>query len=86
VRGASKDSAGTIGEPVTVGGATIRAGDVLVLDADGAAVVERERLDEVLNASRERAERERVKRAKLAEGALSFELDGLRDHLEAIKR
>ena len=31
---------GTIGEPVEVGGATIRQGDVVVLDADGAVVVE----------------------------------------------
>src|SRR6202043_2758429 len=30
----AKDIAGSIGEPVTVGGATIRQGDVLVLDAD----------------------------------------------------
>ena len=32
----------------TVGGATIRPGDLVVLDADGAAVVEAERADEVL--------------------------------------
>src|SRR5919206_4074364 len=72
VRGADKDVPGTIGEAVTVGGATIRQGDVLVLDADGVAVVERERVDEVLAASRDRAERERVKREKLQAGALSY--------------
>jgi 4-hydroxy-4-methyl-2-oxoglutarate aldolase len=82
VRGAGKDIAGSIGEPVTVGGATIRHGDVLVMDADGIAVVEHERVDEVLAASRERLESERVKRAKLAGGALSFELDGLQERLE----
>jgi 4-hydroxy-4-methyl-2-oxoglutarate aldolase len=82
VRGAGKDIAGSIGEPVTVGGASIRQGDVLVLDADGVAVVEHERVDEVLAASQERLEKERVKRAKLAGGALSFDLDGLRDRLE----
>ena len=81
VRGASKDVAGTIGEPVTVGGAEIREGDVLVLDADGVAVVERERAASVLAAARERAERERVKRAKLEGGALSFYLDGLRERM-----
>ncbi len=81
VRGAGKDVAGTIGEPVTVGGALIRQRDLVVLDADGAAVVERERVDEVLEASRERAERERVKRTKLEAGALSFDLDGLRGRL-----
>ena len=85
VRGAGKDAAGSIGEPVTVGGAVIRQGDVVVLDTDGAAVVERERLDEVLDASRQRAEQEVVKRARLQEGALSFELDGLRARLRATR-
>jgi len=83
VKGAGKDGVGSIGEPVTVGGATIRNGDVMVLDADGVAVVERERVDEVLTASRERLERERVKREKLQGGALSYDLDGLREKVEA---
>jgi 4-hydroxy-4-methyl-2-oxoglutarate aldolase len=82
VKGADKDTPGSIGEPVSVGGATIRQGDLLVLDADGVAVVEQERVDEVLEASRERAERERVKRAKLEEGALSYDLDNLRERVE----
>jgi len=82
VKGANKDIAGSIGEPVTVGGATIRNGDVLVLDADGVAVVEQERIDEVLEASRERLEREAVKRAKLQGGALSYDLDNLRERVE----
>jgi 4-hydroxy-4-methyl-2-oxoglutarate aldolase len=82
VNGAGKDAVGSIGEPVTVGGATIRNGDLLVLDADGVAVVESERVDEVLAASRERLERERVKRSKLQAGALSYDLDGLREKVE----
>ena len=86
VRGADKDATGTIGEPVTVGGATIRQGDVVVLDADGAAVVEHERIDEVVAASLERERREAVKREKLEAGALSFELDGLRELLEQLRR
>jgi 4-hydroxy-4-methyl-2-oxoglutarate aldolase len=81
VKGANKDVPGAIGEPVTVGGTTIRQGDIVVLDADGAAVVELERVDEVLAASRERMEKETVKRAKLEEGALSYELDGLRERV-----
>ena len=83
VRGAAKAVAGSIGETVTVGGAAIRQGDVLVLDADGVAVVESERVEQVLEASRERAEREVVKRAKLQGGALSYDLDGLREKVEA---
>jgi 4-hydroxy-4-methyl-2-oxoglutarate aldolase len=82
VKGAGKDVAGAIGEPVVVGGATIRQGDALVLDADGVAVVEYERVEEVLAASLEREERERVKRAKLQDGALSYDLDGLRERAE----
>jgi 4-hydroxy-4-methyl-2-oxoglutarate aldolase len=83
VKGAAKNIAGTIGEPVSVGGATIRNGDLLVLDADGVAVVEQERITEVLEASRERLERERVKREKLQAGELSYDLDGLREKVEA---
>jgi 4-hydroxy-4-methyl-2-oxoglutarate aldolase len=83
VRGANKDVPGVIGGPVTVGGATIRQGDVVVLDADGVAVVEHERVEEVLAASRERAERERRKREQLETGALSYDLDGLRERVEA---
>jgi 4-hydroxy-4-methyl-2-oxoglutarate aldolase len=55
---------------------------VVVLDVDGVAVVEAERVDEVLEASRARVERERVKRAKLEGGALSWEIDGLRERFE----
>jgi 4-hydroxy-4-methyl-2-oxoglutarate aldolase len=82
VRGADKATVGELDVPVDVGGATIHPGDVVVLDADGAAVVERERVDEVLEASLAREEAERVKRAKLQDGALSYELDGLRAIVE----
>jgi 4-hydroxy-4-methyl-2-oxoglutarate aldolase len=82
IRGADKDRTGVIGEPVTVGGARIRQGDALVLDADGVAVVEHERLSGVLEAARARAERELAKRAKLEAGALSYDLDGLRERVE----
>ena len=82
VSGAGKTVPGTIGEPVEVGGATIRNGDVVVLDADGAVVVERGRVEEVLAAARARAEREHEKRAKLEAGELSYDLDGLRELVE----
>ncbi|UGS34354.1 4-carboxy-4-hydroxy-2-oxoadipate aldolase/oxaloacetate decarboxylase [Capillimicrobium parvum] len=82
VHGAAKDVSGALDVPVAVGGATIRPGDVLVLDADGVAVVEAERVDEVLAASQERERKEAVKRAKLQAGALSYELDGLRERVE----
>ena len=82
VRGAEKATPGEIDVPVTVGAATIRPGDVLVLDRDGVAVVEAERVEEVLAASLEREERERVKRARLASGERSYDIDGLRAVVE----
>jgi len=42
VRGATKTVRGTLNEPVVVGGATITAGDIVILDADGAVVVARQ--------------------------------------------
>jgi 4-hydroxy-4-methyl-2-oxoglutarate aldolase len=82
VKGATKTSLGAIDVPVSVGGATIRPGDLLVLDADGVAVVEVERVDEVLEASQQREQREAVKRDRLEGGALSWEIDGLREQFE----
>jgi 4-hydroxy-4-methyl-2-oxoglutarate aldolase len=82
VKGATKDVPGSIGKPVQVGGATIRQGDIVVMDADGAAVVEAERVEDVLEASRKREDNERVKRIKLQAGELSYDLDGLRERVE----
>jgi 4-hydroxy-4-methyl-2-oxoglutarate aldolase len=83
VSGAGKRAPGVIGEPVVVAGALIRQGDVVVLDTDGAVVVERERIDDVLAAALTREEREREKRTKLEAGELSYDLDGLRDLVES---
>src|SRR4051794_22924721 len=82
VRGADKDVPGTLDEPVVVGGQRIVASDTVVLDADGAAVVAQDRLEEVLEAARSREEKERVKRARLQAGELSYDLDGLRARVE----
>ena len=83
VSGAEKRIRGEIGGTVQVGGATIRQGDAVVLDADGAVVVERERIEEVLSAAQERFERENEKRPKLQAGAFSYDLDGLRQLIDS---
>jgi 4-hydroxy-4-methyl-2-oxoglutarate aldolase len=86
IKGATKDIAGTIGDPVQVGGATIRQGDIVVLDADGAAVVEAELIADVLEASRRREDNERVKRLRLQDGEFSYDVDGLRERVEGARR
>ncbi len=83
VKGARKETAGQINVPVVVGGATINPGDVVVLDADGVAVIAQDRVTEVLEASLAREEKERIKREQLQSGAKSFDLDGLRAVVEA---
>jgi 4-hydroxy-4-methyl-2-oxoglutarate aldolase len=82
VKGATKTEVGELDVAVTIAGTTIEPGDVVVLDADGVAVVPAARIDEVLAASLEREEKERVKREKLAGGQRSYDLDGLRAVVE----
>jgi 4-hydroxy-4-methyl-2-oxoglutarate aldolase len=81
-RGATKAAVGELDVPVTVGGAEIRPGDLVVLDADGGTIVAAERATEVLSASQEREEKEFLKRRRLQGGELSYELDGLRKVVE----
>ena len=81
-RGATKDVVGELDVPVVVGGAQIRPGDLVVLDADGVTVVAAERTDEVLDASLAREAKEADKREKLQAGLLSYDLDGLRAVVE----
>jgi 4-hydroxy-4-methyl-2-oxoglutarate aldolase len=82
IQGAVKATPGELDVPVTVGGAVIRPGDAVVLDADGVAVVSAEDVDEVLAGALEREAKEQVKGAKLADGALSYDLDDLRAKVE----
>ncbi|WP_022884793.1 4-carboxy-4-hydroxy-2-oxoadipate aldolase/oxaloacetate decarboxylase [Glaciibacter superstes] len=78
VRGAAKSDPGQVDVPVTVGGAVIRPGDIVILDADGAVVVAQGDVDEVLVAARSRLEREARMRERLQAGELSYDIHGLR--------
>src|SRR5438477_12754376 len=82
VRGATKTHVGTINEAVTVGGISIAAGDLVLLDADGAIALAAERVPAILEASRARVRSETVLRAQLQAGALSYDLSGLRAVVE----
>jgi 4-hydroxy-4-methyl-2-oxoglutarate aldolase len=84
-KGPAKKVVGELDVPVVVGGATIRPGDILVLDGDGIAVVDPARRDHALQAALEREQREAVKREKLLAGHLSYDLDGLRAVVEGVK-
>jgi 4-hydroxy-4-methyl-2-oxoglutarate aldolase len=77
LKGASKLAGGHSGGPVEVGGVEVRSGDWVVADADGVAVVSKEKLHEVLTASRARADKERRLFDELASGKTTVELLGL---------
>ncbi|HXX90080.1 MAG TPA: RraA family protein [Acidimicrobiales bacterium] len=77
LRGASKDRPGTVGEPVVVGDLTVHAGDWVVGDRDGVAVIGRSSLGDVLAAGRARADKEAVMFAELTDGRTTLELLGL---------
>lgn len=82
IRGATKDAVGTVGEPITVGGARVRRDDLVILDSDGAVVVPKERVDEVLEKSRARLAKEDGMRARFATGEISYDIHGLRSVVE----
>ena len=82
VRGATKAQVGTINEPVTVGGTSIAAGDIVLLDADGAVALTIADAPAILEASRARAHSETLLREQLQAGALSYDLSGLRAVIE----
>ena len=78
VRGTKKADPGKLDVPVVVGGATIRPGDVVVMDDDGVVVVAAERVEEVAEAARAREEKESRLRSRLRAGELTYDLLGLR--------
>lgn len=56
--GPTKLASGRIGHPVSVGGVTVRPGDLVVGDADGVVVVEREKIEMLLQAAEKKVEDE----------------------------
>jgi 4-hydroxy-4-methyl-2-oxoglutarate aldolase len=82
VRGATKTKLGELNTSVTIGGMNIATGDIVLLDADGAVCVKRERVDAVLKASEERLAKEAALRQKLLMGEMSYDLHGLRAYVE----
>lgn len=82
VRGASKTEIGQLNVPVTMGQTIINPGDIVVLDADGAACVKQARLAEVLANAEARFDREAAMRSRLAAGEISYDIHGLRAQVE----
>jgi 4-hydroxy-4-methyl-2-oxoglutarate aldolase len=66
--GPTKAVAGRIGHPITCGGVTVRSGDLVVGDADGVVVIERERIEALLPLAHRKVEDETARIAAIGQG------------------
>jgi 4-hydroxy-4-methyl-2-oxoglutarate aldolase len=83
-QGTVKATAGSVNVPIICAGATVRAGDVIVADADGVVVVKRETADEVTRLASERFAKEKKNRERLKSGELGVDFYGLREKLSEL--
>jgi 4-hydroxy-4-methyl-2-oxoglutarate aldolase len=72
--GATKESPGSVGEAIEVGGVVVEPGDWVVGDVDGVVIVPGRSLAEVLEAGRSRADKEAGYFGALRAGATTVEL------------
>jgi 4-hydroxy-4-methyl-2-oxoglutarate aldolase len=77
IRGTVKKQQGTVGKPIMIGGATIRAGDFIVADSDGIVVVPYENAEATIRSSKARDEKEQHVMAELKKGKTTMEIFGL---------
>lgn len=77
IRGTEKKQPGTLNVPLFINDCIIHPGDIIVGDADGLVVIERDHLDEVIRLSELREEKERIFKEKIMAGATTAELMGL---------
>jgi len=78
VQGTLKNHPGWTGEPVSVGGVIVRAGDIVVGDSDGVVVVPVERVDEALVKARQQRAKEEARDARIRAGEPISVVVGLR--------
>jgi 4-hydroxy-4-methyl-2-oxoglutarate aldolase len=66
--GPTKNVAGRIGHPIQCGGVSVRSGDLVVADADGVVVIEREAVAGLLPAARKKVADETARIAQIKQG------------------
>ncbi|KJL27084.1 4-carboxy-4-hydroxy-2-oxoadipate aldolase/oxaloacetate decarboxylase [Microbacterium azadirachtae] len=74
IRGTIKQWPGTIGIPITLRGRVVNAGDLVVADRDGVAILPSGDVDRILEAARARAAKEDAYMARLRAGELTLDL------------
>jgi regulator of RNase E activity RraA len=69
--GPTKNVPGRIGHPISCGGVTVRSGDLIVADADGVVVIERERVEALLPLATKKVEDESARIEQIRKGNTS---------------
>lgn len=77
IRGTVKQDRGTIGAPVTLGGVTVKAGDLVLADADAILLLDAQDLAPALSVARARAAREARMMERLRQGETTLSILGL---------
>jgi 4-hydroxy-4-methyl-2-oxoglutarate aldolase len=80
MRGTVKKTLGSVNHPVLFGDVVVNPGDLVLGDDDGIVIIPQSKLEEVLEATRLRVEKEKEKAAALKQGLSSVELNKL-DHV-----
>ncbi|MFJ2324636.1 4-carboxy-4-hydroxy-2-oxoadipate aldolase/oxaloacetate decarboxylase [Pseudomonas sp. NPDC087690] len=80
-QGTIKETLGSVNLPLVCGGQLVHPGDVVVADDDGVVVVRRTELQQVVEASRARADLEEQKALRLAKGELGLDIYNMRARL-----
>jgi 4-hydroxy-4-methyl-2-oxoglutarate aldolase len=80
-QGTVKETIGNVNIPIVCAGQLINPGDLIVADDDGVVVVRRKEAAQILQASREREEKEAKSRQRYLKGELSLDVNNMRAKL-----